>query len=33
MSHVRRSVLEDLLRGRRSDLCFQELIVGAQVVE
>lgn len=33
MSPIRRSVLEDLLRGRQSDLGFQELMLRAQSLE
>lgn len=33
MSFVRRNVLEGLLRGGRSDLSFQQLIIEAQVGE
>ena len=33
MSLVRRNALEDLLRGRRSELGFQALMLEARVVE
>lgn len=33
MSPIRRSVLEDLLRGRQSDLGFQELMLRVQSLE
>lgn len=33
MSLIRRSVLEDLLHGRQSELGFQELMIRAQSLE
>lgn len=33
ISPIRRSVLEDLLRGRQSDLGFQELMLRVQSLE